>query len=383
MDLTLDQAALSRALQLAARIAPARPTLPILQMVLLAGEPGRLRLTATDGELAVTTAVAADVAAPGRVALPARLLGKYAADLPAGPVRLTLDPDRHRVRAAGGRFVADLATADADAFPEFPAVDEGAALTLDARRLRTALERVAFAAARDDHRPVLSAVLFDVGAGGLTLAAADGFRLARARLPEAGGPERQLLVPARAVAECSRLLADAQAARLVPAAGARGVALVVGETALYARLLEGAFPDVGRVIPQEWRTRVTVDAQALRQAVRLVGLFGTGAARPVRLEAAPGRLRLRGRGDETGEAESELGAAVEGEPQAVALDARLVGELLDAVPGGRVELRWAGPLGARRGARGGPRGRGRDAADLWVVMPLHDEALAGRQAEAA
>ena len=352
-------------------------------MVLLAGEPGRLRLTATDGELAVTTAVAADVAAPGRVALPARLLGEYAADLPAGPVRLTLDPDRHRVRAAGGRFVADLATADADAFPEFPAADDGAALTLDARRLRTALERVAFAAARDDHRPVLSAVLFDVGAGGLTLAAADGFRLARARLPEAGGPERQLLVPARAVAECSRLLADAQAARLVPAAGARGVALVVGETALYARLLEGAFPDVGRVIPQEWRTRVTVDAGALRQAVRLVGLFGTGAARPVRLEAAPGRLRLRGRGDETGEAESELGAAVEGEPQAVALDARLVSELLDAVPGERLELRWAGPLAPVVVREAGRADADADAADLWVVMPLHDEALAGRQAEAA
>jgi DNA polymerase III sliding clamp (beta) subunit (PCNA family) len=42
MDLTVNQAALSRALRLVARVAPMRPTLPILQMVLLAGEPGRL-----------------------------------------------------------------------------------------------------------------------------------------------------------------------------------------------------------------------------------------------------------------------------------------------------------------------------------------------------
>jgi DNA polymerase III sliding clamp (beta) subunit (PCNA family) len=65
MDLTVDQAALSRALRLVARVAPVRPTLPILQMVLLAGEPGRLRLTATDAELAMTTVSPADVATSG------------------------------------------------------------------------------------------------------------------------------------------------------------------------------------------------------------------------------------------------------------------------------------------------------------------------------
>ena len=100
MDLTVDQGALSRALRLVARVAPMRPTLPILQMVLLAGEPGRLRLTATDAELAMTTVVPADVATDGRVAIPARLLGEYVAQLPAQPVRLTLEPARHRARAA-------------------------------------------------------------------------------------------------------------------------------------------------------------------------------------------------------------------------------------------------------------------------------------------
>src|SRR5206468_12539094 len=112
MDLTVDQASLSRALRLVARVAPMRPTLPILQMVLLAGEPGRLRLTATDAELALTTVVPADVASDGRVAIPARLLGEYVAQLPAEAVRLALEPARERIRVACGSFVANLATAD-------------------------------------------------------------------------------------------------------------------------------------------------------------------------------------------------------------------------------------------------------------------------------
>lgn len=379
MELTIDQSALSRALRLVARVAPARPTLPILQMVLLAAEPGLLRLTATDAELALTTVVAADVAAEGRVAIPARLLGDYVAHLPGEPVRLSFEPQRQRVRAACGPFVAALATADPDEFPAFPTTDERAAVELDAGRLRTAIERVAFAAARDESRPVLSGVLFDFGADGLTLAAADGFRLARARLPEATAAPQQLLVPARAVAECARLLADAEATRLLPAPDGRGVALVAGTSVLYSRLIEGRFPEIERLIPQDCATRVTVETAGFRQAVRVAGLFNTGEARPVLLEATPDRLRLQARGAETGEAASELPASLEGEPQAVVLNTRLLADLLDAVAGERLELRWTSPQ-APVVLREVDRA---DGADLWLLMPLFDPALSRRQAQQA
>ncbi|HZS01210.1 MAG TPA: DNA polymerase III subunit beta [Chloroflexota bacterium] len=379
MDLTVDQGALSRALRLVARVAPMRPTLPILQMVLLAGEPGRLRLTATDAELAMTTVIPAEVASDGRVAIPARLLGEYVAQLPAQPVRLTLEAARHRVRAACGSFVANLATADPDEFPALPTADEQSARDLDAGRLRRALERVAVAAARDESRPVLSAVLFDFGAEGLTLAAADGFRLARTRLPDATATAQQLLVPARAVAEFARLLAETEAARLLLTPDGRGVLLAAGETALYARLIEGRFPDVERVIPQEGRTRVTVDTAAFRQAVRVAGLFGSGDVRPVLLEAMPDRLRVTARGAETGETESALPAALEGEPQAVSLNTRLLADLLDAVATDRLELRWQSPQTPVVVREVEPA----DEVDVAVVMPLHDPALARRPAAAA
>src|SRR3954467_1468446 len=112
MDLTVDQAALGHALRLVARVASPRPTLPILQTVLLAGEPGHLRLTVTDAELALTTMIAADVAIEGRAAIPARLLGEYVGHLPASPLRLVSDSDRSRLRATCGPFVANLASAD-------------------------------------------------------------------------------------------------------------------------------------------------------------------------------------------------------------------------------------------------------------------------------
>ena len=371
MELTIDQATLSRALRLVARVVPTRPALPILQMVLLEAEAGRLHLSASDAELAMTTTVAAEVGKSGRVAIPARLLSDYVAHLPAEPLRLAFDSARHRVRAVCGPFVATFATAEADEFPTLPDTSGHAAVDLEADRLRDAIARVAFAAARDESRPVLSAVLFDFAAEGLTLVAADGFRLARSHLPEAAAAAQHLLVPARAVAEFGRLLADAEAARLLVAPDGRGVSLVVGGTTMYTRLIEGRFPDIERVIPRDCVTRVRVDATAFRQAVRVSGLFGSGDARPVVLEAAPGRLHLRARGDETGEAESDLPASLDGESQAVALNTRLLVDLLDAVDDGQLEVAWTSPQApvvVREAARA-------DTADLFVTMPLHDPAL--------
>lgn len=123
LDLTVEQADLARALRLVDRAVPARGVPPAAGHVLLDATPGRLTLTATDLALGLMTAVAAEVARPGRVMLPAGLLGDYAAHLPAGPVCLTGEPDRGRVRVRGGRASADFAALAATDFPALPTPD--------------------------------------------------------------------------------------------------------------------------------------------------------------------------------------------------------------------------------------------------------------------
>ena len=375
MDLTVDQANLTRATRLTSRATPTRSTLPVLQTVRLEAQNGGLTLTATDLEIGVTTAIAANVATSGTICVPARLLGEYISQLPSEPVHLTLKPEGHRLRLSCGRFVANLASQDAAEFPALPAGDEARALTLDASRLRQAVARVAFAAARDEARPVLTAVLFDFGPEGLTLAAADGFRLARARLAGVVADPHQLLVPVRAVTELGRLLGDAETVRLIPTAENRGVHFVIGGTTLFARLLEGHFPDIERVIPQESKTTVTVETVAFRQAVRVAGLFGgSGDSRPVVLEAASGFLHLRARGDQTGDAEADVSAEVAGDPQAIAVNTRLLADLLDVVDSARLRLSWSSaqtPIVLREVDR-------EESADLFVAMPLSDPSLIRR-----
>ena len=382
MDLTIDQSSLSRALRLVGRALPTRTSLPILQSVLIEADLGQLRLSTSDGELALTTTIAVDVIQPGRIAIPARLLGEYVSQLPEETVRLTLDGPRKRVRAICGRFRADFASLDPEGFPQSVPPDTNRTFDLAPLALRRAIDRVAFAACHDDGRPTLTAVLFDFGESGLTLAAADGFRLARVRIPDVVADSRQLLVPARAVAEFGRLLVEGEKVSLGLTSDDRGIHLRTGATTLYSRLIEGRFPDVERVIPKSWETKVTVEAVGFRQALRLTSVFGGSGkneCRSVVLEAEPGVLRLRARGDQTGEAESEIEATLEGPPQAIALSTGLLGDILDAVEGKEVELSWTRPilpLVVREV-------KSADSADLWLTMPVLNPSLTKSPAQAA
>ena len=380
MELTVEQSTLTRALRLVARVVPARSINPVHQLVLLDAEPGLLRLTATDGDLGAIVTVPADIAASGQVGIPARLLSDYVAQLPSGPIRIGADPAARRVRVCSGHFASDFALLGVDGFPVLPAADDSSGLELDAARLRGAIDRVAFAAARGDQRPVLAGVLFDLTSDGLILAAADGFRLARTQLPEVTSSPRQLIIPARALAEFARVLdASVETARLTPTTDGGGVYLKAKDTAFFARLVQGPFPEIERVIPKGWRTRVTLETGELRKGVRVAGFFGDVGAHPVVLRAEESRLMLEAQDDETGQWRSELPASLEGEAQAVALNALLLAEVLDAVRTSVVELAWNSPQEPVVVREAGHT----TEADLWAIMPLYLASLSHPRSAAA
>jgi DNA polymerase-3 subunit beta len=380
MEISVDQSNLRRALRLACRALSTRAPLPILQDVLLAAELGSVTLSATDGEIGLVTTVPVEVTHAGRTAVPARLLAEYAAQLPSELLRLALDGGKRRLRVSCGRFDASLSTADPDDFPVFPPAVQSTALDLNAGQLRRAIERVVVAGDRDDSRPIVGAVRFERGEPGQTVAAADGFRLARTVIPGIAGNDRHLLVPGRTVADFGRLLVDAETARLIATPDGSGLHLIADGATLFSRLVDGRFPDIDRVVPREWRTRVVVQTATLRQAVRMAGLFGKGGqVRPVVFEARRSGLRLLARGDETGEAEGEVTAVLEGEPQSVAVNSRLLTDLLDTVEGPQLELSWSSPQSPVVVREVGHA----DSPDLWLAMPLHLPELVRHVAEAA
>jgi DNA polymerase-3 subunit beta len=203
MQLSCLQENLSRGLSIVQRAVATRTTLPITQNVMMATDNARLKLSATNLEIAISTWVGAQVEEEGSLTVPARLLTEFINSLPAARIDVISSPQPLGLGLKCERFEAHINGQDADDFPPIPTVDEGAVGRIEAAVMRDAIKRVAFAAATDDSRPVLTGIKVEMSGGSFTFAAADGFRLAvyDGKLAEPISEDISFTVPARALQE--------------------------------------------------------------------------------------------------------------------------------------------------------------------------------------
>jgi len=348
--LTCDSVQLARALGAVARAIPARTALPVLGMVLLETTADGLLLSATNLELSIRRRIGASVAAEGAIAVPGRLLADYAGALPPEPLDLDLDRPQQRLRLRSSSFKAEIYGVAADEFPPAPTVDGGACLELRAHRLVEAISDTLAAASTDEARPVLTGIRLEVSGGRLRLVATDGYRLAVREVGVGEDHEADawaVTVPARTMSEVVRILrgaGDADVAMTISPAG-NHVVFRAPDAEIASRVIDGTFPDAGRLVPGKHLTGVTVAATELSHRVQALTPFAHGSANVVRLEATTGSIALAAAANDVGSARTDLDAEVIGPDLAVAFNARFLLDCPALASDGRVELRLHGSMG--------------------------------------
>lgn len=353
MKLTCLQENLKRGLATVSHAVAGKSTLPVLSNVLLATDGGRLKLAATNLEVGITHWIGAQVQEEGAVTIPAKLLGDVVGGLPNDKVTLTLDARTQTVKVECGRFTSNIKGIEADEFPTIPTiVDKEATASLPPEVLREAIDQVAFAAASDDSRPVLAGVLVRLRDNRLFLAAADGFRLATrtVNLPEPVAQHAEFIVPARALSELARIAGDAQGpVTITVTPGGSQVLFHTENTELVSRLIDGKFPDVERIIPQQHITRTVLETSDLAKAVKLASFFANASQNVVKLtiepggELGPGKLVISANAAEVGDNTGELDGMVHGEGGQIALNVKYLAELLSAVKTAQIALETQTP----------------------------------------
>jgi len=362
---------LQRGLSIVGRAVATRSTLPITANVLLQTDRGRLKLAATDLDIAISTWVGAKIDEEGATTVPSRLISDFVSSLPAAPVDLEI-PDRSRqVRLECARNESTINAMDAEDFPRIASITEGPAIELDPKALRRAIERVEFAAATDDSRPVLTGVHVKSEGSRLTMASADGFRLAVADIPLAQAPSDpiEVIIPARALREVSRLVGDASEPVVMRINPQRTQVLFeLTDTELVAQLIQGTFPNYNQLIPAEYNTRCTVDVEEFKREARIAAIFARDGSGIIKLHlqpgnGMPGKLTISARADEIGENEGALDARIEGDASKIAFNSRYLSDVLNALSG-EVALEMTNPS-----SQGVFRPVGEDDY-VHVVMPM-------------
>jgi len=361
---------LTRGLQITGRAVSTRGTLPILSNVLLKTDAGRLKLTATNLEIGINCWVQAKVDDEGAITVPAKLFTDFVNNLPAGAIELSLNVRTKTVHLKSGPYEANLRGLDAEEFPIIPAIPDKPTTRVSQGQLRRMIGEVAFVAATDDSRPVLTGVLTTFEGDRITMAAADPYRLSvrNGTLMTAVDPKLEIIIPAKSLFEVARLLADTDdpVDILVTPNGSQ-VIFHTDEADLVSRIIEGQFPNYRQVIPASHATRIVVEREELLKATRLASYFARDAANIVRFQVDPANeapLVVSATAAEVGDNTARVDATVEGAPTAIAFNSRFVAEALGSLVAPEVALELGGPL-----APGVLKIVG-DESYLHVVMPL-------------
>lgn len=347
MWITCLQENLAGALSIVGRAVPSRATLPVTQNVLLEIDESRLKLSATNLEIAISTWIGAQVEREGAITVPAKLLTEFVNSLPNEKIEIELNETPPGIKLTCARFNATINGTSADDFPPIPRVEEGVVATASPDALRGAIERVVFAAAHDDSRPVLTGIKVEFDGDSLTLAAADGFRLGvdKGKLSAPVDGEVGFIVPAKTLQELLRLLGDQEDDVEITVSKQRSQALFrLSNTQVVSQLVQGTFPDYAKLIPASSGTEATVDLVDFQQVARAASIFARDGSGIVRLFVAPGEngspgtLKIESRAEEIGDNEGVIDASVEGEEAKVAFDSRFLLDVLNVISGGEVTL---------------------------------------------
>jgi DNA polymerase III subunit beta len=337
---------LADAVAWAARSLPVRPSVPVLAGLLIetASDGDGLILSTFDYETSARATIPADVSDEGRALVSGRLLADISRSLPNKPVEMTIDGAKVSLTCGSARF--SLQTMPVDEYPTLPDMP-AAAGTVASDRFAAAVSQAVVAAGRDDMLPVLTGVRIEIEGDSISLLATDRFRLSHRELtwePGTTDASAAALVPAKVLADTAKSLTAGNQVTIALSTTGSGEGIIGFEGSAgggirrtTTRLLDGEFPKVRTLFPNEHNTIARVDKASLIESVKRVSLVAERNT-AVQLAFSDGVLTLdAGSGDEAQASES-IEASVQGEDITTGFNPQFLLDGLTAIESPVVEL---------------------------------------------
>jgi DNA polymerase-3 subunit beta len=347
MKLTIERAALLKALGHVQSVVERRNTIPILSNVLLSANDGRVAFSATDLDMEVADSTPAQVEGTGQITAPAHTLYEIVRKLPEGAdVSLSFTGEDPRLQVQAGRSRFNLPVLPAGDFPMMSSDGLSDPIGVDTNDLVRLIDKTRFAISTEETRYYLTGIylhtLVEDGREILRAVATDGHRLALAEMPApegaAGSPG--VIVPRKTIQEARRLLDDS-GETIDVLLSPQKARFDFGAASLTSKVIDGSFPDYTRVIPRDNDRIMRVDNELFAAAVDRVSTISSEKSCSVKLSAEAGRIVLTVRNMESGQAVEELEVEYDGEPFEIGFNARYLLDVTAQIGGEFTEFRFA------------------------------------------
>jgi DNA polymerase-3 subunit beta len=331
---------LKQGLALVGHISGKNINLPILNNVLIKAEEGKIKLITTNLEVGIISVVRGKIEREGVFTVNSKIISDCINLLPNKKVGLEqnsndllVDCENYQAKAKGQ---------SAEEFPLIPEVDRKNYFSAEAEDVKKAISQVIFATATSETRLELSGVLFVFSGNNLTMAATDSYRLAEKKIKIKSNSEedKKIIVPAKTLQELLRILSvnlgdevEEKNSEIKFYISENQILFTYGSTELVSRLIEGQYPDYQQIIPNNSKTRISIDQQELVRAVKMASLFSKTGINDVNLDFPAGKNQvvISSVSGQTGENITNLEAKVLGDDNSIVVNYRYLLEGLNNI----------------------------------------------------
>jgi DNA polymerase-3 subunit beta len=318
-----------------------RNTMPILSHVLLdCTDRKKLRLTATDLEVGITSLFNAKITDGGKVTLNIRNLTDITKQMPPKPMDFVLADGG--VEISCGKSLYKLHGLPPEDFPSLPEVERKTGFSFPAEDLATMIDHTAFSISLDETRYNLSGVFLEqIDEGALRMVSSDGHRLSiyDRKIPNIRlKSEESIIIPRKGLMEIRKICEEMKGE--VDFALSKSNCLISHlDTRLVIRLIDGEFPDYRQVLPTEENQRkILINRETFQDALRRISVLSQEKTRGVRFQFERDLLKITVNNPDVGEAQEEIEIKYSHTPLEIGFNAKYFLDVLSLLTVPEVEL---------------------------------------------
>jgi len=336
MKFSLPKSRLFNYLQHILQVVPSKSTLPILTNILIEALDNKIKMSATDLDISITTTFESEVVKKGSACLPARILFDIIKELPESDINFEASAQRIEIKIPNGSY--KIASVASEEFPKLPLVNTKKEIRISSNDLVRMITKTTFACSDDETRPALNGVLWQTKGDKMLMVATDGHRLAKMSVEnkKLKGLYDDVIVPPKVLNLIPKFIGES-GGEIGIIFGENNIIFNLGNILLTSRLIEGPYPNFEQVIPTENDKKMLVSKEDLLRAVRRVSILSNALTHQVKFALKGNTLTLSTtNADVGGEGKEVLECDFKGDTLELGYNANYVTDILGKMEGDEV-----------------------------------------------